>query len=159
MNIFVQQHGTIYQLTQVMREQLMDMLNDSDLAFAPGGSNPTLGELCKEMGEVEYCYIEALKTLSHDWSYRNSAAGLANSVDQLKAWYKKLDADLKTVMDNLSDEDLNKMVARGTGEHEMTVATDLHIYREALLIYYGKIAVYLKAMNKTMPQQWQGWIG
>ena len=159
MNIFVQQHGAIYQLTQVMREQLMDMLNNSDLAFTPGGSNPTLGDLCKEMGEVEYSYIEALKTLKHDWSYRNAEAGLAKSVDQLKAWYKKLDADLKTVMDNLSDEDLNKMVARNTGEFSVSVGTDLHIYREALLIYYGKLAVYLKAMNKTMPQQWQGWIG
>lgn len=159
MNIFVEQHGAIYKLTQVMREQLMDILNDKDLTFTPGGSNPTLGDLCKEMGDVEYSYIEALKSLSHDWSYRNAEAGLANSVNQLKVWYKKLDADLKTVMDNLSNEDLNKMVARNTGEFPVSVGTDLHIYREALLIYYGKIAVYLKAMNRTMPKQWQEWIG
>ena len=159
MNIFVQQHGAIYQLTQVMREQLMDILNNNDLAFTPGGSNPTLGELCKEMGEVEYSYIGSIKLLKHDWSYRNSEAGLANSVDQLKAWYKKLDAQLKTAMESLSDDDLNKMVERNTGEPALSVGTELHIYREALLIYYAKIAVYLKAMNKTMPQQWQGWIG
>ncbi len=159
MNSFMKQFGTIYHLTQIMREQLMDILTDGDLTFTPGGSNPTLGDLCKEMGEVEYTYIESVKQLKHDWSYRNLEAGLASHVAQLKAWYQQLDADLKTAMENLTDEDLNKMVARNTGESAVTVGTELHIYREALLIYYAKIAVYLKALNKTMPEQWQGWIG
>ncbi len=159
MNTFMQQFGAIYSLTQVMREQLMDILNDSDLAFTPGGSNPTLGELCKEMGEVEYSYIESIKLFKHVWSYRNPEAGLTNSVDHLKTWYKQLDAQLKTAMENLSDEDLNKMLERSSGEGAVTVGTELHIYREALLIFYSKAAVYLKAMNKTMPKQWQGWIG
>ncbi len=159
MNSFMKQFGTIYHLTQIMREQLMDILTDNDLTFTPGGSNLTFGELCKEMGEVEYTYIESVKNLTHDWSYHNSETGLAKSVAQLKIWYKQLDADLKTAMENLTEEDLNKMVLRNTGESTMTVGTELHIYREALLIYYGKLAVYLKAMGKTMPEQWQAWIG
>lgn len=159
MNTFMQQHGAIYHLTQIMREQLMDILTDSDLAFTPGGSNPTLGELCKEMGEVEYSYIQSIQTLTHDWSYRSTEAKLADHVNQLKAWYKQLDSQLQTAMEALSDDDLNKMVKRNTGEATVNVGTELHIYREALLIYYAKIAVYLKAMNKTMPEQWQGWIG
>ncbi len=156
MNVFMKQHGEMYHETQVMREQLMDMLTDADLAFSPGGSNPTLGALCKEMGDVEHAYINSFKTMKHDWSYRNSEAGLAGSVSQLKAWYSKLDEQLKTVMEGLNDEDLNKTIDRGW---PVGVGTQLHIYREALLIYYGKLAVYLKAMNKTMPAQWQGWIG
>lgn len=159
MNTFMQQHGAIYRLTQVMRDQLMDIIADSELAFTPGGSNPTLGELCKEMGEVEYSYIQSIQTLSHDWMYRNAGTNLANSVDQLKVWYKQLDSQLQTAMENLSDDDLNKMVKRNTGEAVVNVGTELHIYREALLIFYSKVAVYLKAMNKTMPKQWQGWIG
>src|SRR5215216_4647306 len=113
MNVFMQQHGAVYHETQVMREQLMNMLTDADLAFTPGGSNPTLGELCKQIGEVEYTYIGSLKLLKHDWSYRNNEAGLAGSVSQLKTWYSKLDEQLKTMMEGLSDEDLNKTIDRG----------------------------------------------
>ena len=156
MNVFVQQHGTVYHETQVMREQLMDILTDADLGFTPGGSNPTLGEICKEMGDVEYAYIGSFKLLKQDWSYRNTEAGLAGSVSQLKAWFSKLDEQFKITMESLSDEDLTKTIDRGW---PVPVATQLHIYRVALLIYYGKIAVYLKAMNKTMPQQWREWIG
>jgi len=156
MNVFMKQHGEMYHETQVMREQLMDMLTDADLAFSPGGSNPTLGALCKEMGDVEHAYINSFKTMKHDWSYRNPEAGLAGSVSQLKAWYNTLDEQLKTVMEGLTDEDLNKTIDRGW---PVGIGTQLHIYREALLIYYGKLAVYLKAMGKTMPKQWQEWVG
>src|SRR4051812_11148939 len=113
MNTFLQQHGEVYHETQLLREQLMDILSDSDLAFTPGGSNPTLGELCKEMGEVEYAYIGSLKLLKMDWSYRNPEAGLAESVAQLKAWYTKLDEQLKVIMEGLTDDDLTKMIDRG----------------------------------------------
>jgi hypothetical protein len=27
-----------------------------------------------------------------------------------------------------------------------------------LLIFYGKASVYLKALDKTLPEQWQAWI-
>ena len=156
MNIFMQQHGAVYHETQVMREQLMNLLSDADLAFTPGGSNPTLGELCKQMGEVQYAYIGSLKLLKHDWSYRNAESGLSGSVNQLKAWFTKLDEQLKITMDGLLDDDLNKTVDRGW---PISVGGQLHIYREALLIFYSKVAVYLKAMGKTMPEQWQQWIG
>ena len=66
MNVFMKQHGEMYHETQVMREQLMDMLTDADLAFSPGGSNPTLGALCKEMGDVEHAYINSFKTMKHE---------------------------------------------------------------------------------------------
>ncbi len=156
MNTFMQQHGEMYHETQVMRNQLMDLLTDTDLSFTPGGSNPTLGELCREMADTEAAYIGSLQLFKMDWSYRNPQQGLAHSVNQLQALYNKLDSDLKAIMEGLSDEDLTKTIDRGW---PVPVATQLHIYREGLLIYYGKIAVYLKAMGKTMPKQWKEWIG
>ena len=39
------------------------------------------------------------------------------------------------------------------------VRTQLHIYREALLIFYAKAVVYLHALNKPLPKQMVEWIG
>jgi uncharacterized damage-inducible protein DinB len=140
-----------------MRSQLLDSLSDADLAFNPGGQNITLGALCREVGEVEYSYIQSLKIFRQDWSYRNEEAGLESSVARLKAWFQALDDELKATVAAFSDEDLNKTVDRGG--FSMPVELQLDVYLQALLIFLAKATVYLKAMNKALPEHFQEYIG
>ena len=144
--------------THQMRSQLLHMLSDADLAFNPGGQNMTLGALCRESGEVEFSYIQSLKTSQQDWSYRNGEVALERSVARLKEWFQKLDDELKAVASALTDEDLKKTVDRGGG-FAMPVDLQLDVYLQALLIFFGKATIYLKAMNKPLPQQFQEYIG
>lgn len=140
-----------------MRSQLLDMLNDADLAFTPGGQNMTLGALCREMGENEYAYTQSLKTFKQDCSYRNDEAGLADSVARLKEWFQTLDDHIKTVINTFSEEDMQKPIERG-GDG-VSIAFQLEAYLQAVLIFLGKATIYLKAMNKALPQYLQEYIG
>lgn len=158
MNRFMQEHGETFHLTQILRDQMLDILSDDDLRFQPGGQNLTLGGLCRQMGEIEHSYIGSLKTLKQDWSYRHADTTVENSVAKLRDWYKSLDTELKSLMDGFSDDDLGKIVDRGGG-FQIPVGVQLHIYREGLLIFYGKASIYLKALGKVLPQQWHDWIG
>jgi hypothetical protein len=144
--------------SHAMRAQALDLLIDADLAFNPGGANMTLGALCREMGEIEYSYLESLKTLKQDWSYHNEEAGLEGSVGRLKAWYAALDEEMKSVVSALSDEDLAKIVER-EGTPTWPVETQLEVYLQALLIFFGKLTIYLKALNKPLPKEFQAYIG
>jgi hypothetical protein len=38
-------------------------------------------------------------------------------------------------------------------------AVQLDIYREALLIFYSKVSIYLRAMNRPLPGDWAAWLG
>jgi len=143
--------------THAMRSQLLDVLSDADLAFNPGGQNMTLGALCREMGEIEHSYVQSLKTFQQDWSYHNGEANLESSVARLKAWFQTLDDELKATISAFSDEDLKKTVDRGG--YMMPVELQLDVYLQALLIFFGKATIYLKAMNKPLPQQIQEYIG
>ncbi|MCL4878025.1 MAG: hypothetical protein KJ064_15310 [Anaerolineae bacterium] len=156
MNRFMENKWSWIEGSHGMRTQLIDSLSDADLVFNPGGRNMTLGELCREMGEIEYSYVQSLKTFQQDWSYRNTEAGLERSTARLKAWFQSLDEEMKTTASAFSDEDLNKTIERGFA---VPVELQLEIYLQALLIFFGKAAVYLKAMNKPLPQQMQEWIG
>ena len=158
MNSFVEQHFEIFKMTQAMRDQLMGVLSDEDLAFSPGGENPTLGELCRESGEIDVTYTQSFKTFKMNFDYRNEEAGAASSVERLRTWLRKVQGNLNETLEGLSEADLGKMIDRGGG-FVIPAAVQPHIYREALLIFYGKAAVYLKAMGKPLPQQWQEWIG
>ncbi|NWF70204.1 MAG: DinB family protein [Chloroflexi bacterium] len=156
MNRFMQEQWSWVEGSLALRTQLMDALSDADLAFSPGGQNMTLGALCRECGEVDHSYIQSLKTLKQDWSYRNPEPGLENSVARLKAWYQTLDADLKATLSAFSDADLQKTIDRG---FPLTVEVQMTVYLQALLIFFGKVTIYLKAMNKPLPQQLKDWIG
>jgi uncharacterized damage-inducible protein DinB len=161
MNRYMQEKWPWIEGTHGMRTRLLDTLSDADLAFNPGGENVTLGALCREMSEVEYSYIQSLKTFKQDWSYRNTEAGLASSVAQLKVWGQTLDDEMKATVSALSDEDLAKIIERGGegGAFPAPVEMQLDIYLQALLIFFGKVAIYLKAMNRPLPEDIQGCIG
>jgi len=157
MNSYMQEKWPWIEGTHAMRTQFLDTLSDADLAFSPGGQNMTLGALCREMGETEHSYMQSLKTFKQDWSYRNTEAGLESSVARLQAWFQTLDEEMKATVSALSDEDLKKTVDRGG--YAMPVDMQLDVYLQALLIFFGKATIYLKAMNKALPQQVQEYIG
>jgi hypothetical protein len=158
MNSIMQEQGQILEQTLALRHQMMELLTDKDLGFSPGGDCLTLGALCQEMGEVEYAYIESFKTFQQDFSYRNEEPGLETSVERLSAWFQALESDLGAALEALSEEDIqNRVIDRGGG-FVLPPFIQFHIYREALLIFYGKASVYLKALDKVLPEQWQAWI-
>ena len=159
MNRIVSEQYGLFRLYQQLREQLLATLTDDDLAFTPGGANPPLGELCLEIGETERSYIDSFVNFSQSFDYRHADRSLAGSVAGLQAWYEQLDAELYAAVAALSDEKVaNRPIDRG---HGFMVPADvqLHIYQEALIIFYGKTTVYLKLLGKPTSEQWQHWIG
>jgi hypothetical protein len=159
MNSIIVGYFPIFEMYQAIRGQLIEMLADGDLDYSPGGANPPLGVLCREIGEVERAYIDSFKTFTLDFSYRNTTPGLANSAAQLAAWYAELDAELKATIEGLSQDDIDgRLVERGP-DFKLPPQIQLDIYKEALLIFYAKTIVYLRAMGKTPPQQMQQWLG
>lgn len=141
-----------------MRNDLVAMLNDADLAFCPGGKAMTLGGLCREIGDIEYAYIQSLKTFKTDFSYRNNAAEIEGSVTALNGWYAALDAEMKGVVEAFAEADLQKMIER-SGGYRMPVDLQLDVYLQALLIFMGKVTVYLKIMDKPVDTMIQEYIG
>src|SRR5207237_1184738 len=146
----LQERWPWFQEVRGMRLQLLDILINADLAFSPGGQNMTLGALVRRMGDLEYSYIQSLKTGVRDLSYHNTEAGLESDITRLKAWFQALDDEMLDTISAFSNEDLSKHVDRGG--FNSTVGREVDHYGEALLIFFGKATVYLKAMNKPVPK-------
>lgn len=158
MNSIMRDYYPTFELYQAMRKELMEAVADVDLAYTPGGANPSLGALCLQMGEVEQAYLTSFKTFELDFSYRNPTPGLQNSVAQLSAWYAALDADLKTTIEALPQETIDNQRVRRTATHQPPIQVQLAIYQEALLIFYGRVVVYLLAAGIKVPPQMQDWL-
>lgn len=158
MNSLMQNKWSWVEPTHSLRDQVLDAVTDADLAFTPGGQAMTLGALLREQGEIEYAYLQSFKTFTQDFNYRNTETGLDGSVSRLKAWFGQMDSDMKSTLDAFSDADLSKIIKRGSG-FEVSIEMQLDIYLQALLIFLGKASIYLRAMNKPLPKEFQDWIG
>ena len=157
MNSILTDYFPTFRMYQALRTQLMDNLSDDDLRYTPGGANLPLGALCVEIGQTEHAYVQSFKTFAIDFSYRNPEPDLETSRARLTAWFQALDAELETTIAGLSEEDVKtRQIDRGGWS--LPPLIQLEVYKEALLIFYGKISVYLKAMGKPRSQQWQDWI-
>jgi hypothetical protein len=157
MNRYVQEKWSWIEGTHTIRIELLGSLSDEDLRFSPGGANMTLGALIRESGDVEYAYNQSLKTMSQDWSYSNTEAGIEQSVERLKTWLQALDSEMTALVAAFSDDDLRKTIDRGG--FAVPVDMQLDIYLQALLIFIAKVTIFLRAMNRPLPQNVQEFIG
>lgn len=157
MNRYMQEKWSWIEGTHTLRIELLHGLSDADLRFNPGGANMALGALFRESGDIQYSYIQSLKTLSQDWSYSNTDPGIETSVGQLEAWLQSLDVEMKELVASLSDDDLHKMIDRGG--YSVPIDMQLDIYLQALLIAFGKASVFFRAMNRPLPENIQAFIG
>ena len=159
MNKIMLDYYPLFEDYQTLRNELMDILNDSDLTFYPSDKNLTLGALCREIGEIQMAYIHSFQTFKSDFSYRHEdALTLEGSVTELRNWYSDLDAQLKTAVSALSDNDIETKQIERDG-YSFSLQFHLSVYAEALIIFSGKVSIYLKALGKNIPRQWQDWIG
>ncbi len=157
MNTILTNQYPLFAHYQALRSQMLDLLTDDDLAFALPG-NPTLGELCREIGETEHCYVESFRVFTLSFDFRVDDPDMTRDLARLSDWYTQLDAELHAAVAALSDEECEgRLIDRGGWK--VSPRIQLEIYKEALLIFYGKASVYLKAMGKPRPQQWREWIG
>ena len=157
MNSIIENYYPTFEQYGAVRNQLLELLTDEDLAFKVEG-NPTLGELCREIGQIQYSYLHSFKTFELSFDNKSEDGEGINSVAKFKAWYAEMDTDLKATIEVMSQDDVdNKSIDRGGWE--LPVKVNLTIYTEALLIFYGKVWVYLNAMGKELPKQWVEWIG
>jgi uncharacterized damage-inducible protein DinB len=148
---------------QMLRDELMELLTDDDLSYRPGAATFSLGELCREIGEIEHSYVEALRTFRQDFDWRTPDPRVERSVGALREWYADLDRRLATALEALTEDEVaNRRVTRhdfGVEGFSPLPTQELDIYREALLIFYGKVSIYLRAMGKVLSERWQAWIG
>lgn len=154
----MQEHWPWIAALHGMRTSVLDTLTDTDLAFNPGGANPSLGQLFVQLGEVEHAYLKSLETFKQDFGYRNPDPSRATSTAALKGWLAELDIRLEATVAAFSDDDLNKPVER-PGGNVMPVAMQLQVYMQAVFIFFGKAVVYLRAMEKPLPPFVEEYIG
>jgi hypothetical protein len=142
-----------------MRDHLLMLVSEADLGYKLPGQNPTLGELLVELGNVQGVYTHAFETLALDWSHRQFRPPAPITVAGLQAWFVANDDAMRNALAGFADEQLQiDQIDRGHGS-VVSPFVQVQIYREAVYIFYGKLSVYLKALERDAGEEWAAWVG
>ncbi len=80
-------------------------------------------------------------------------------VERLTRRFAELDAALEAVLESISDEAFRDTRIDHGGGYILPMRGIFHTWVEALVIVYGKLDVYLRAMGRSRSEQWVDWIG
>jgi hypothetical protein len=142
-----------------MRDHLLTVVSDADLAYQLPGHNPTLAGQLVELGDLQGVYTHSFETDILDWTHRQLPPPEQLTVAGLQAWFRAHDDAMKTALDRFTDEELHTgRIDRGDG-FIASPFVQHQIYREAVYIFYGRLSVYLKALERDAGEQWAGWVG
>lgn len=141
------------------RDHLLTVVTDTDLRQEMPGANPTLGGLLIEMGDLQGVYTHSFETFVLDWNHHHFPSPKPITIATLRDWFDAQDAAMKTAMDRFSEDELKvDRIDRGGG-FIASPFVQFQVYREAVYIFYGKLSVYLKALERDAGEQWASGIG
>ncbi len=143
-------------MTHGIRDSAVGLIGGADLAFRIEGCK-SLGEVLQDMGDIETMYTRSFQTMKMDFTAQAPGRDDISSGEAAVAWLHGLDGELKAALAALNDKDLAKTIDRG-GWH-MPALVQFHTYREAMLIQFGKLDCYLRALGKDLPEEWVAWVG
>lgn len=142
-----------------MRDLVLRVVSDADLVYKLPGANPTLGELMVQMGDLQGVYTHSFETFTLDWEHRQLPPPEPITIANLRAWFADQDEAMERAMSSFTDEELQiDRIDRGHG-FVASPFVQHQIYREAVYIFYGRLSVYLKALERDAGEEWAAWVG
>lgn len=142
-----------------MRDHLLTVVSDADLGYKLPGQNPTLGELLIELGDVQGVYTHSFTTFTLDWAHRQIPPPAPITKASLRAWFDAQDEAMKAALNAFATDEMRiDRIDRGGG-FIASPFVQHQIYREAVYIFYGKLSVYLKALERDAGKSWAAWVG
>jgi hypothetical protein len=142
-----------------MRDHLLTVVSDADLLYKLPGDNPTLGDLLVDLGDLEGVYTHSFESLTLDWSYLQLPPPAPMTVGNLQAWFRAQDDAMNQALSRFTDEELHiDRIDRGHG-FIASPFVQYQVYREAVYIFYGKLSVYLKALERDAGEEWAIGVG
>lgn len=89
-----------------MRDHLLTVVSDADLAYKLPGQNPTLGELLVEMGDLQGVYTHSFESSTLDWAHHQLPPPSPITIASLRAWFEAQDDAMKTALSTFTEEEL-----------------------------------------------------
>lgn len=128
---------------------LLDELPEEHLYFTVDKNMKTIAEQYKNIGDVQICYNEAIKTGKADFSKMKKDYSLKTSKEKLKAFLEEVNQETL----KLAEENPNVKIDWFGEEHD--IREHIRVLIEHEILHHRELAVYIKALGLKFPKSWE----
>ena len=133
--------------------RLLERIPATHLGWKPHAKSRSLGELASHISVAQGHVAKAIQTPTYDFSNREGAA--ADSVDAILANFDASTAEARSLLGNMSDEDLMSIWEGQAGGKTVFSAPKIGVIRAIVMnhIYHhrGQLTVYLRQLDVALP--------
>jgi uncharacterized damage-inducible protein DinB len=145
--IILEEWNSIRKLTL----DLLDELPSDKLNFTVGKNMGTIGKQYRHIGDVQLCYIEAIKSKKIDFGKYRRDYSIENSKEKLKRFLEELDKEMVDLIEK------NKEVKIEWFGEKVNIVKHINYLIQHEILHHGELIVYLRTLGLKFPKSWELW--
>jgi uncharacterized damage-inducible protein DinB len=130
---------------------LLDELPEEHLEFTIGKNMGTFGKQFRHIGDVQFCYAEAIKTGKINFDKYKRDYSLETSKKELQLFLQEVDAEM------LNSINLNQEVIIDWFGVKWNMEQHLKALIEHEILHHGELIVYMRTLELEFPKSWKLW--
>ncbi len=151
-----------YRLHRNLITDVLRQLSDEQLQLTIGKNMGTLGKQFRHIGDIQLCYIDALKTKKMSFFRSTVDHSLEESRELLLGFLTENDQRMLATLEGLGNEELEKMRIDWTHkshqiDEQLSVYDHLNDLIRHEILHQGEIIVYLRTLELPFPASWRLW--
>ena len=132
---------------------LLEKIPEDKLDFTVGKNMGTIGKQFRHIGDVQLCYIEAIKTKKIDFSKYRRDYSIEKTKKKLKEFLNEMDKELFSLLENLNSEEIEELKI-DWGFDKISIFEHLRYLIHHEILHHGELIVYIRTLGMKFPDSW-----
>ncbi|MFX1489867.1 MAG: DinB family protein [Promethearchaeota archaeon] len=138
-----------WKLIRNLTYDLLESLPETELSKTVSKNMGPLGKQFRHMGDVQLCYIEAIKNRKVDFSKYRRDYSIENSKLKLKQFLEEMDEKLSSYIEKNINVEIN------WGFAKISLIEHLNLLIQHEILHHGELIVYIRSLGLKFPKSWE----
>lgn len=128
---------------------LLQSLSEKTLKKTVGKNMGSIGKQFRHMGDIQFCYIEAITTGKIDFSKVLRDYSIEHSTIKLRQFLEDMDDKLYRLLETNSNKEIN------WGFTKIPLTQHLNFMIQHEILHHGELIVYIRTLSLPFPRSWE----
>jgi uncharacterized damage-inducible protein DinB len=151
-NPWLAQFAKSWQFTRSLTYDFLHVLTEENLSYSPQLEFGVLGKQIRHIGDVQGCYVDALKSGKVDFSKKRMDKSMETSIEKLEAYLREQDKYLYDTLSGYDKDPIKDQIEWHTCN--LSVLEHLFLLPQHEAIHQGQWSLAARQAGIDLPKSW-----